>query len=61
MDARIIKYIFLLKNGNLANIKWLKASECPWDTYAFCYAAKNGNLETMKRLRQNELSFINYD
>ena len=38
------------RNGNLENMKWLKANGCSWNISIFNYAAKNGNLENSLRL-----------
>ena len=40
-------------NGDLLNMKWLKANEYPFGNYTFSWAAEFGNLDNMKWLKDN--------
>ena len=53
LTERLFRWVVL--NGNLENMKWLKEQGCPWDTWTFNYAVKNGNLDNMKWLKERSV------
>ena len=44
-------------NGDLLNMKWLKANCCDFHNRTFSHAAKFGNLDNMKWLKENGCPF----
>ena len=54
----VLKYKHLVcaaaaRNGDLKELKALRADDYPWDTRTCAYAAKGGHLETLKWAREN--------
>ena len=46
--------------GNLDNIKWMKASGCPWEEDTFAEAAQLGDLDSIKWIKSNGCPWDSY-
>jgi hypothetical protein len=48
------------RNGDLQELKALRADECPWHQWTCAQAAKGGHLEVLKWARENECPWCEY-